>query len=234
MDAWAEKAAKDFTPMSKEFFCLLTKGHPLEENMKKNPAIEVFFVEDEMGLDELPVSENQTLIDLCFFPTNKKRECFARLSKLDVPLMSDLSTNWGERLHREFSSLKVSTNLSFYSPKNTCEFYAQTREMSGLFRRFLENIEIKGVEVKNSGIGFRYPRTVSMIINEAYFLLEEGGADREDIDRAMVYGVNYPLGPFQWAEKIGLKRILSLLDELYDVTRDPRYRASTLLRLEAD
>ena len=220
--------------MSKEFFCLLSEGHPLKENIKDNPAVEVFFVEEEATLKELPVPKDRPLIDLCSFSTHKKREHLSLLSTLSVPLISDLSINWGECLHRKFTALKVSTNLSFYSPKNTCEFYACDNETSNFFQRFLKNIGTGGVEVTGPGIGFSYPRTVSMIINEAYFLLEDGGADREDIDQAMVYGVNYPLGPFQWAEKIGLKKILSLLDELYDVTRDPRYRASALLRLEAD
>ncbi len=225
---------KDSIPMSEEFFCLVTKGHPLEKKIKENPAVNTLIVDNETMLNELPVPKNRPLIDLCFFPTNKKRELLFLLSKFNIPLISDLSTNWGERLHREFAALKVSANLSFFSPKNTCEFYARDNEMSVLFQRFLNSIGIKGVEVGNPGIGFHYPRTISMIINEAYFLLEEGGAERQDIDRAMIYGVNYPLGPLQWAEKIGLKRVLSLLDELYDVTRDPRYRACPLLRLEAD
>ena len=40
----------------------------------------------------------------------------------------------------------------------------------------------------------------------------------------MKFGVNYPCGPFEWISKSGPSWVLYLLDELYDVTRDPRYR----------
>ncbi|HRG10176.1 MAG TPA: 3-hydroxyacyl-CoA dehydrogenase family protein, partial [Cyclobacteriaceae bacterium] len=56
------------------------------------------------------------------------------------------------------------------------------------------------------------PRVICMIINEAYFTVEEGTATREDVDLAMKLGTNYPLGPFEWTEKIGLQNIVNVLD----------------------
>ena len=55
--------------------------------------------------------------------------------------------------------------------------------------------------------GFISPRIVSMIINEAYFTLEENVSTKEEIDIAMKLGTNYPYGPFEWSKKIGLKKI---------------------------
>lgn len=63
-------------------------------------------------------------------------------------------------------------------------------------------------------VGMITPRIVSMIINEAWFTLDAGTASREDIDTAMKLGTNYPFGPFEWGEKIGLARIRELLREL--------------------
>ena len=62
--------------------------------------------------------------------------------------------------------------------------------------------------------GFISPRVVSMIINEAYFALEENVSTKEEIDIAMKLGTNYPYGPFEWSKKIGLKNIVDLLTEL--------------------
>lgn len=57
-------------------------------------------------------------------------------------------------------------------------------------------------------------RVVAMIINEAYYALGEAISTKKDIDIAMKLGTNYPFGPFEWSEKIGLKNIYSLLQKL--------------------
>ena len=79
--------------------------------------------------------------------------------------------------------------------------------------------------------GFISPRIVSMIINEAYFTLEENVSTKEEIDIAMKLGTNYPYGPFEWSKKIGLKKIAGLLTEL-SIT-EKRYQPSALLLKEA-
>lgn len=63
--------------------------------------------------------------------------------------------------------------------------------------------------------GFITARIVAMIINEAYFALGEGVSSKNEIDIAMKLGTNYPYGPFEWAEKIGIQKITALLNELY-------------------
>lgn len=70
--------------------------------------------------------------------------------------------------------------------------------------------------------GFITPRIISMIINEAYFSLEEQVSSREDIDTAMKLGTNYPYGPFEWAEKIGTEKVYQLLKKLS--LEEERYR----------
>lgn len=79
--------------------------------------------------------------------------------------------------------------------------------------------------------GFISPRIVSMIINEAYFTLEENVSTKEEIDIAMKLGTNYPYGPFEWSKKIGLKNIADLLTELF--ITEKRYQPASLLLKEA-
>lgn len=62
--------------------------------------------------------------------------------------------------------------------------------------------------------GFITSRIIAMIINEAYFALGEGVSSKNEINVAMKLGTNYPYGPFEWAEKIGIKKIAALLNEL--------------------
>ncbi|MDX7986089.1 3-hydroxyacyl-CoA dehydrogenase [Xenorhabdus sp. 12] len=73
-------------------------------------------------------------------------------------------------------------------------------------------------------------RTVAMLCNEALDALNKGVASAEDIDLAMRYGVNYPIGPLEWGEQIGWKHLLSTLENLQKYYGEPRYRPAPLLR----
>lgn len=79
--------------------------------------------------------------------------------------------------------------------------------------------------------GFITARVISMIINEAYFSLEEKVSTKEAIDIAMKTGTNYPFGPFEWGKLIGLKNIVSLLNKL-SLTNN-KYQPAPLLSEEA-
>lgn len=75
--------------------------------------------------------------------------------------------------------------------------------------------------------GFISARVMAMIINEAYFALEEKVSTKEEMDTAMKLGTNYPYGPFEWADKIGLKNICDLLNILSQ--KEKRYQPAPLL-----
>ena len=77
--------------------------------------------------------------------------------------------------------------------------------------------------------GFVLTRILFMIINEAAFALMEGVASKEDIDLAMRLGANYPKGPLEWADHIGLDVCLRAISNLHGDLKDPRYRPCPLL-----
>ncbi len=79
--------------------------------------------------------------------------------------------------------------------------------------------------------GFISARIIAMIINEAYLALEENVSSKEEIDIAMKTGTNYPYGPFDWAEKIGVSKINRLLNALSQ--QEKRYKPAALLTQEA-
>ncbi len=74
-------------------------------------------------------------------------------------------------------------------------------------------------------------KIIAMIINEAYFALGEGVSTEKEIDIAMKLGTNYPFGPFEWAQKIGLHNILQLLQKLN--VNDNRCQPAPLLSAAA-
>ncbi|MBI2283878.1 MAG: hypothetical protein HYU71_09235 [Bacteroidetes bacterium] len=73
-------------------------------------------------------------------------------------------------------------------------------------------------------------RVIAMIINEAYFGLGDEISSKKEIDIAMKLGTNYPFGPFEWSEKIGLGRIQALLSKLSETSN--RYLAAPALTKE--
>lgn len=76
------------------------------------------------------------------------------------------------------------------------------------------------------------PRILMMIINEAYYTVQEGTAGKLDIDTAMKLGTAYPHGPFEWLQQIGIRDVYEVLDALYQDTREERYKICPLLKTE--
>jgi 3-hydroxybutyryl-CoA dehydrogenase len=75
-------------------------------------------------------------------------------------------------------------------------------------------------------------RILATIINEAWFTWEEKVSTKEEIDTAMKLGTNYPLGPFEWGQRIGLGQIARLLWSLGKTA--PEYTPAEALLLAAD
>lgn len=79
--------------------------------------------------------------------------------------------------------------------------------------------------------GLLSARVIAMIINEAYFALEENISTAAEIDTAMKLGTNYPWGPFEWAELLNIRNVLELLEKL--AAEQTRYQPSALLKQKA-
>ncbi|MCL4440129.1 MAG: 3-hydroxyacyl-CoA dehydrogenase family protein, partial [Firmicutes bacterium] len=73
-------------------------------------------------------------------------------------------------------------------------------------------------------------RILVPMLNEAIFVLQEGIASKEDIDKGMVLGTNQPIGPLALCDLVGLDVMLMVLDNLYQEMGDSKYRPCTLLR----
>lgn len=124
-------------------------------------------------------------------------------------------------------------------PKNLCRFngWPGFYEKNGIeiagtpvqLQLIAETLDLLHIPYQKSADvpGMLAARVVAMIINEAYFGWGEGISSKEDIDTAMKLGTNYPFGPFEWASKIGIPKIVELLNVLGE--KDDRYLPAKLL-----
>ena len=73
-------------------------------------------------------------------------------------------------------------------------------------------------------------RLLSCLINEAAFALDGGVAGAAEIDTALKLGLNFPAGPLEWSERIGIERVVTTLDGLHTYYGEERYRVAPRLR----
>ncbi len=89
------------------------------------------------------------------------------------------------------------------------------------------------VSVISDSAGFIAQRVVATIVNIASDMAQQGVARPEDIDIAVKLGLGYPAGPLAMGDRLGAGRVLQILDGLFEIYRDPRYRPSPWLRRRA-
>nr|WP_091737747.1 3-hydroxyacyl-CoA dehydrogenase family protein [Marininema mesophilum] len=102
--------------------------------------------------------------------------------------------------------------------QETIEMIMQVSEQAGK-----ETVVVKDVQ------GFVTSRAISAHMLECMRILEEGVASAEDIDKAVRLGLNYPMGPFELADYVGLDTMLFASDGMVEAYGD-RFRAPQTLR----
>lgn len=96
-------------------------------------------------------------------------------------------------------------------------------------RSFAERCGKVVVDVRDQA-GFIVNALLFPYLNNAVKLLEGNVATRDDIDAAMKGGCNFPMGPLELLDLVGLDTSLAILDALYAEFRDPNYAPAPLLR----
>jgi 3-hydroxybutyryl-CoA dehydrogenase len=81
--------------------------------------------------------------------------------------------------------------------------------------------------------GFIAQRIVSMIVNIGCSIAQSRTAQPADIDKAVTLGLNYPNGPFKFADILGVERVYRVLAAMYRTYGDPRYRPNIWLTRRA-
>ncbi len=96
-------------------------------------------------------------------------------------------------------------------------------------RSFAERCGKVVVDVRDQA-GFIVNALLFPYLNNAVKLLEGNVATRDDIDAAMKGGCNFPMGPLELLDLVGLDTSLAILEALYAEFRDPDYAPAPLLR----
>ena len=167
-----------------------------------------------------------------------KKEIFAELDKICKP-ETILASNTSSLSITEVASAtnrpeKV-IGMHFFNPAPVMKLVeiirgmATSQETFDAVKELSLAIAKEPVEVAEAP-GFVVNRILIPMINEASFILQEGIASVEDIDTAMKFGANHPMGPLALGDLIGLDVCLAIMDVLYNETGDTKYRASSTLR----
>jgi 3-hydroxybutyryl-CoA dehydrogenase len=93
----------------------------------------------------------------------------------------------------------------------------------------INQLDKEYVIVSESG-GFIVNRILIPMINEAIGILADGIASAEDIDKAMKFGANHPIGPLSLGDLIGTDIVLAIMNNLYAEFGDSKYRPHPLLK----
>jgi 3-hydroxybutyryl-CoA dehydrogenase len=100
------------------------------------------------------------------------------------------------------------------------ETVEQVRQVAGMLGK--ETVEV------NEFPGFVTSRMSCLIGNEAFHMLQEGISSAEDIDKAIRLGLNFPMGPLELTDLVGLDTRLNNLRYLHE-TLGEKFRPAPLL-----
>ena len=162
-------------------------------------------------------------------------EILSQNTKPDVILASNTSSISITLLAASTTKPDKVIGMHFFNPVPIMKLveiingYHTTAEVYQLTENLAKKMGKDTVKAEESP-GFIVNRMLVPMLNEAIFLLQEGVASKEDIDKAMKLGLNHPMGPLTLADFVGLDTLLAIGDVLYEEFRDSKYRPPLLLR----
>ncbi|MFD2115918.1 3-hydroxyacyl-CoA dehydrogenase family protein [Paenibacillus yanchengensis] len=185
------------------------------------------------------LSDCQLVIESISEDLDAKKKLFQEMDKCcgpDIILASNTSalsltelasaTQYPERVigvHFIYPVLKIDLVEIIRGLKTSDETFNTTKE-------FVEHtIQKKGIMVYESP-GYVTTRLITLLINEALHVLEEGVASVEDIDEAMRIGYSFQHGPFEMADRFGLDSVLAALENMFRDYGELKYRPSIVLK----
>jgi 3-hydroxybutyryl-CoA dehydrogenase len=165
-----------------------------------------------------------------------KIEIFTLLDKICKPT-TILASNTSSLSVTEIASVtyraKRCVGMHFFNPVHKMKLLEVVRALETDDETLAAAVDLgkrmgKEVVVVREAPGFITSRMNAMIGNEAFYMLQEGIATAEDIDKAMKLGLNHPMGPFELVDLVGLDTRLHILEYLHK-TLGEKFRPCPLL-----
>jgi len=165
-----------------------------------------------------------------------KIEIFTLLDKICRP-GTILASNTSSLSVTEIASVTYRTRqcvgMHFFNPVHKMRLLEVVRALETDDDTVATAVEVgrrmgKEVVVIKESPGFITSRINAMIGNEAFYMLQEGIASAQDIDKALKLGLNHPMGPFELVDLVGLDTRLSILEYLHKSLGE-KYRPAPLL-----
>lgn len=182
------------------------------------------------------VKEADIVIEAVLENMELKIEVFKKLDEL-CPKHTILATNTSTMSPTEIGAQTSRPDqviaMHFFNPVHKMKLIEIIRgletsdETVELTKRVGAKLQKETVEV-NEFPGFVTSRMNCLIGNEAMNMLMEGVASAEDIDKALKFGLNHPMGPLELADLVGLDSRLRNMEYLYK-TLGEKYRPCPLL-----
>ena len=209
------------------------KGRFTQEQVEEMRSRIVYTLSEVEALRDAEI-----VVEAVFEDLELKKEVFRKFEKL-APSDAVLGTNTSSipvtRIASAVSSPERVVGIHFFNPvpvMKLVEVVRGLRTSEETVKRAKEFGEALGktVVVVNDSPGFVTTRIGLVLIAEAIRVLEAGVASVEDMDVAMKLGYNFPMGPFELADLIGLDVVHNVLEAMYRELGDPRYAPPFTLR----
>jgi 3-hydroxybutyryl-CoA dehydrogenase len=95
--------------------------------------------------------------------------------------------------------------------------------------RFAKSLDKEPIEAKDTS-GFVVNRLLVPYMLDAIRCLEQGLASTADIDKAMVLGTGYPMGPFTLSDFVGIDTLYRIAEIMFEEYREARFAPPPLLK----
>ncbi len=185
------------------------------------------------------VKEADFVIEAVFENLDLKKNIFREVDELAPPhaiIVSNTSTLSITALASATKRPERVAGMHFFNPAQVMRLVEVIRglqtsdETVEVVRALAQKLGKTPVTVNKDVPGFVANRIGFAAILEAIRLYEEGVASAQDIDNAMKLGYNWPMGPLELADLIGLDVLLDASESIYAETRDPKYNPPVVLR----
>jgi len=107
-----------------------------------------------------------------------------------------------------------------------------SEETVRVVKEFMDKVGVTAVKLEENP-GFILDRIIASIVNEAALMYSSKLATKEDIDKMMKVCVNWPMGPFEFADTLGVDRVVEILGSMSDQL-GPKFQPCFLLRKMVD